>query len=382
MAFVISLVSTLRSMPQNLNRSKTAAAREALHALRHAQRAGVLGIARPRAGLYPLLFRVVPMFLIPRARQTGLVVTLVLALFAAFGVAFLRGAGRSARRWSGDVERRPLAELARIPRSTGASRVRCFPRRAAGCSRECTRGAVAHCHFTTAINFHFHTIYMVNSTVHWRPLRNIGYSDFSSRSTSDGSADDDGNVPAGRASSDEARRTRYIVIHRNLYGGERLQLIEGAGSGVHAVPEAGRVRRPRADPEIVGWPNRSASTALLADGRRLLSRHLFVGAVFAALLWTTSRASSPMSARRVGGRHRDGRPPPAVPMIIFGRPDALDVVLRFREQDVVDQFVLVEPSSFSLPADDAALPRSNSQARNTCPNCSISLEKSTYRDEC
>ena len=70
----------------------------------------------PRAGLYSLLFNTVPVFSLLRAPgRTGIIVTLVLALFAAFGVRALR---RRTRRTHGRLGRMRHMR----PGATGAER--------------------------------------------------------------------------------------------------------------------------------------------------------------------------------------------------------------------------------------------------------------------
>ncbi len=132
----------------------------------------------PRAGLYTLLYRTIPVFSFLRApERMGIVVVLCLAIFAAFGVRELRrrlpgaraghcrrrvrcGAARAERRAvrlaAGTADSsRPTALLARVPRGPVAE----FP------------------FYDRRIDFHIHTSYMLNSTAHWQPLLN-GYSDY------------------------------------------------------------------------------------------------------------------------------------------------------------------------------------------------------------
>ena len=142
-------------------------------ALRQPRAARVLGVARPaRRALHPAL-QVVPVFSLLRAPgRTGIIVMLVLAVFAAFGVRALRRAGPGrASRWS-----RPICCARRAPRRSPAmpidwrdarpisARLR---RARAACraapspsSRSTSGGSISH----------LHTIYMLNSTRHWQPL--------------------------------------------------------------------------------------------------------------------------------------------------------------------------------------------------------------------
>lgn len=208
----------------------------------------------PRAGLYTLLFNTVPVFSLLRAPgRTGIVVVLVLALFAAFGVRAVR------RRTSGHVSRAAaagccvlaLAELNGIPFDWREARP-ISP--AYDVLARMPRGAVAEFPFyDRRIDFHLHTIYMLGSTRHWQPLLN-GYSDY---------IPPDFRVLAttlasfpSRESFDalKQRRARYIVLHRELYGAQTAPQIESR------LEEFSRYLRPVASDgtvlifEIVEWP--------------------------------------------------------------------------------------------------------------------------------
>ena len=131
-------------------------------------------------GLYTLLFKSVPVFSLLRAPgRTGLIVALVLALFAALRRP--RAAApvpRSARRAGRGVAccAAALLELNGAADSTGATRRPISP--VYDVLARMPRGAVAEFPFyERRIDFHLHTIYMVNSTRHWQPLLN-GYSDY------------------------------------------------------------------------------------------------------------------------------------------------------------------------------------------------------------
>src|SRR4029450_4469355 len=70
-------------------------------------------------------------------------------------------------------------------------------------------------------------------------------------------------------------------------------------------------------------------------------------------------ALSSAAVRRFGSEARDGDGPAAAlaveePIVLGGAKNALDVVLRFGERDVVDEFVFLETGPLSLPSDDAA----------------------------
>jgi len=207
----------------------------------------------PRAGLYSLLYKVVPVFSLLRAPgRTGLIVTLVLAIFAAFGVRALRRRfpGRAALVGSIccaaallDVTGVPIDWREAKPISPTYDVLARMP-----------RGAVAEFPFyERRIDFHLHTIYMVNSTRHWQPLLN-GYSDYI--------PPDFRTLAVTLASfpspeSFEAlkqRRARYLVIHRDLYGGQTAPQIEA-----RLMPYLPYLREVASDErvrilEIVAWP--------------------------------------------------------------------------------------------------------------------------------
>jgi hypothetical protein len=179
----------------------------------------------PRAGLYTLLFHTVPVFSLLRAPgRTGIIVTLVLALFAAYGVrALRRRAGGRATAVAVACCALALFELNAVPFAWRES-----PRISATYDllARMPRGPVAEFpFFELRPDFPDHTIYMVNSTRHWQPLLN-GYSDY---------IPPDFRQLAVRLASFpsrdsfealEERRTRYIVIHRDLYGSQRYAQVD------------------------------------------------------------------------------------------------------------------------------------------------------------
>ena len=204
----------------------------------------------PRAGLYSLLFKTIPVFSLLRAPgRTGIIVVLILALFAAFGVRALR------RRTSTPIAvaccAAALLEMNGIPIDWREARpISPVYDVLAGMPR----GAVAEFPFyERRIDFYIHTIYMVNSTRHWQPLLN-GYSDYIPPDFRELAL-----VLASFPSREsfeamKQRRTRYIVIHRDLYGAQTMPLIEAR------LQEFRPYLRPVAADdrvqiyEIVAWP--------------------------------------------------------------------------------------------------------------------------------
>ncbi len=129
----------------------------------------------PRAGLYTVLYTTIPVFSFLRApERMGIVVMLCLAIFAAFAVRELRR--RIPRRRTAIAViacAAALFELNDIPFDWRPDSVPPVYRALASMPR----GPVAEFPFyDRRTDFHLHTRYMLNSTVHWQPLVN-GYSD-------------------------------------------------------------------------------------------------------------------------------------------------------------------------------------------------------------
>jgi hypothetical protein len=180
----------------------------------------------PRAGLYTLLFHTVPVFSLLRAPgRTGIIVTLVLALFAAYGVRALRrrAAGGASMAIAAACCGLALLELNAVPFGWRESR---RISSTYDLLARMPRGPVAEFPFyELRPDFPEHTIYMVNSTRHWQPLLN-GYSDyippdFRRLAVRLGSFPSRDSFEAMKE-----RRTRYIVIHRDLYGAQRYAQVE------------------------------------------------------------------------------------------------------------------------------------------------------------
>ena len=171
----------------------------------------------PRAGLYTLFYKAIPIFAFLRApERMGIVVVLSLAILAAYAIGQLR-------EWTPD--RGPavaviacaaaLLDLNTLPFDWRVARPipQVYQQLAS-----LPRGPLAEFPFyDRRIDFHLHTAYLLNSTVHWLPLLN-GYSD---------------HIPAdfrtlastlatfpSKASFDALRadRTRYLALHRGRDG--------------------------------------------------------------------------------------------------------------------------------------------------------------------
>ena len=208
----------------------------------------------PRAGLYTLLFKTVPVFSLLRAPgRTGIIVVLVLAVFAAYGVRALRQrrTGAASNGIAAACCALALLELNGIPIDWRDARP-ISP--VYDVLARMPRGAVAEFPFyEQRIDFHIHTIYMVNSTRHWQPLLN-GYSDYIPPDFRE-LANTLASFPSRESfQAMKSRRTRYIVLHRELYGAQTARQIEAR------LQEYMPYLRPVAADdrvlvyEIVGWP--------------------------------------------------------------------------------------------------------------------------------
>ncbi len=212
------------------------------------------GSLGPRAVLYTVLFRTVPVFSFLRAPgRMGLVVALALAVMAAFAVASLRAWAPGRRRLiTGALLVAALVDLNGLPVDwrlaepvpPGYVLLAGMP-----------RGPVAEFpFFDRRIDFHVHTRYMLFSASHWQPLLN-GYSDyipldFRSLATTLAS------FPSREAfAALRDRRTRYIVLHRDR---------DGYGRAIEEIERRLDPFRPHLRPissdermeiyEIVSWP--------------------------------------------------------------------------------------------------------------------------------
>ena len=171
----------------------------------------------PRAGLYSLFYYTIPVFSLLRApERMGIVVTLSAAVLAAFAVRSIGDRFPARRRLIAIVACAAAAiELNDLPFDwRQADPIPAGYRLLAGMPRG---PVVEFPFFDRRIDFHLHTRYMLNSTVHWQPLVN-GYSD---------------HIPADfRAAAPvlatfpsrdafqamRERRVRYITINRGRQG--------------------------------------------------------------------------------------------------------------------------------------------------------------------
>lgn len=169
----------------------------------------------PSAGLYTVLYKVVPAFSLMRApARFGVIVVFALSALTAFAVTWLANGRRHGNWMAGLLTVAALGELAIIPIDWRQAPPLPAPYRLLA---TLPRGPVVELpFFYQRHDFPRHTIYMLFSTYHWQPLVN-GYSDY---------------IPADFremvvvVSSFPARdsfkrlepiRPRYAVFHMNMY---------------------------------------------------------------------------------------------------------------------------------------------------------------------
>jgi 4-amino-4-deoxy-L-arabinose transferase-like glycosyltransferase len=171
----------------------------------------------PAAGLYTVLYRVVPLFTFLRApSRFGLLIVFVLALFSAIALtAMLRWSGRNAGLLTGVVAALAILELNVVP----------FPwERALPVSTNYTllaampRGSIAEFPFYgERVAYPLHAQYMVLSTSHWMPLVN-GYSDYIPPDFREAAFVLDSFPSSDTFAVLQKHRVRYIGIHWDMYG--------------------------------------------------------------------------------------------------------------------------------------------------------------------
>ncbi len=171
----------------------------------------------PAAGLYTVLYRLVPLFTFLRApARFGLLITFVLAIFAATSLTVARRRmGRHPGLIAGAVAALAILELNIVP----------FPwERALPVSTNYTvlaampRGAVAEFPFYgERVAYPLHAQYMVLSTTHWMPLVN-GYSDYIPADFRDAAFVLDSFPSNDTFVVLQKHRVRYIGVHWDMYG--------------------------------------------------------------------------------------------------------------------------------------------------------------------
>lgn len=171
----------------------------------------------PSAGLYTVLYRVVPLFTFLRApSRFGLLIVFALTVFSALGLtALLRRIGRHAALFAGAVAALAILELnvvpfpweRALPVSTNYALLAAMP-----------RGAVAEFPFYgERVAYPLHAQYMVLSTSHWMPLVN-GYSDYIPPDFREAAFVLDSFPSTDTFAVLQKHRVRYIGIHWDMYG--------------------------------------------------------------------------------------------------------------------------------------------------------------------
>ena len=171
----------------------------------------------PGAGLYTVLYRVVPLFTFLRApSRFGMLIVFVLAVCSAFALAAMRRTRRShANAIAALAGALAILELNVVP----------FPwERALPVSANYAllaampRGSVAEFPFYgERIAYPLHAQYMVLSTVHWMPLVN-GYSDYIPPDFREAAFVLDSFPSNDTFAVLQKHRVRYIGIHWDMYG--------------------------------------------------------------------------------------------------------------------------------------------------------------------
>jgi hypothetical protein len=208
----------------------------------------------PDAGLYTLFYKTIPIFSFLRAPgRTGLLVMLSLAIFSSFAMSAVlrRFSPRGATMVAAIACLAAIADLRQFPFDWRPSEK---PPEAYNVLAKMPRGPVVEFPFyDRRIDFHIHTRYLLNSTIHWQPLVN-GYSDY---------IPPDFRTLAVRLASFPSRdsfdamrerRVRYIAVHRNQYGQAAPEIEE-------RLKEFHQYLKPLADDgrmvlyEVVVWPD-------------------------------------------------------------------------------------------------------------------------------
>ena len=173
----------------------------------------------PPAGLYTVLYRVVPLFTFLRApSRFGLLVVLVLTIFAAIALARIISAAALLRRRSWIVIIAAIVAVAELnvvpfpweralPVSTNYRVLASMPRAV----------VVEFPFYGERVAFPLHAQYMALSTTHWMPLVN-GYSDYIPQDFRQAAFVLDSFPSTDTFKILEKHRVRYVGIHWDMYG--------------------------------------------------------------------------------------------------------------------------------------------------------------------
>lgn len=178
----------------------------------------------PDAGLYLLMYKVVPFMSLLRApARLGLIVTLAVAVLAGIGVAMME------RNWTGSRRRAWLAALivVTLARSTVGplnwTTAPSTPDAVTWLGRLPPGPVAAFPFFGSAQE----TTYMLQSTSHWMPMLN-GYSDFTPDDVSKSLAPLATFPSAQSLHVLRERQTRYVLVNWGLYSGQERENLRAA----------------------------------------------------------------------------------------------------------------------------------------------------------
>lgn len=206
----------------------------------------------PKAGLYSVLYQVVPVFTFLRApARTGIVVTLCLVVLASFAVARL--IERKRHPWSIAAALMALAVADLVQAPIGLRDAAPTAPAYQELARQHTAPVAVFPFWARGIDFHGHAEYMLASTAHWQPMIN-GYSDHIPQDFRDNAAILRHFPDAGSFAVLERLGARYVVIHLQLYAGtsrdEVTGKLEGYANYLRPLSKDGDVWLF----EIVAWP--------------------------------------------------------------------------------------------------------------------------------
>ncbi len=179
----------------------------------------------PKAGLYSVLYEIVPVFTFLRApARTGIVVTLCLVVLASFAVARLLERRRQPWLIAAGLMALAVADLTQAP--LGIRDAAPTSPAYAELSRQTIAPVAVFPFWARGIDFHGHAEYMLASTAHWQPLIN-GYSDHIPQDFRDNSTILRGFPSPESFAVLERLGARYVVVHLKLYAGTSRDEVTG-----------------------------------------------------------------------------------------------------------------------------------------------------------
>jgi hypothetical protein len=206
----------------------------------------------PKAGLYSVLYQVVPVFTFLRApSRTGIVVTLCLVVLASIAIARLLERKRHPWWIAAALMALAIADLVQAP--LGLRDARPTAPAYEVLARQHKAPVAVFPFWARGIDFHGHAEYMLASTAHWQPMIN-GYSDHIPQDFRDNAAILRHFPDAASFTVLEQLGARYVVIHLPLYAGttrdEIVGKLEAYANYLRPLSKDGEVWLF----EIVSWP--------------------------------------------------------------------------------------------------------------------------------